>query len=114
MDTVTVDHDAMYQEMVERLVAHGVRYLDEYGPRHWRRRVHPGRLDVAHPTRCVLGQLYGHFAAGAERLGLGTQVALALGLYVPMGIDIALIVVGGRDLYQDLTEEWRRQLALAA
>lgn len=47
--------------ILERRIDRGVEWLDgERGPL-WVREIHTARLNLANPSRCVLGQLYGDF-----------------------------------------------------
>lgn len=80
-------------------VAAGMRLLDERGPADWMQRIDLDRLDITYASRCVLGQVYGTFAVGAEALDIPTT---ALGSY-PYGFSALNVAATG---------EWRRQIRL--
>lgn len=50
-------------------VQRGVELLDRVRPG-WERSIDLGSLDIAICTRCVLGQLFGHYVDGKEALGI--------------------------------------------
>jgi hypothetical protein len=56
---------ARYAEWVDN----GARFLDKEVPGWWRR-VSIETLDMATSRQCVLGQLFGSYSGGCERLGL--------------------------------------------
>jgi hypothetical protein len=57
-------HSPFWFEEASRRVANGMALLDERGPDGWRPRMNIVALDMGHPTRDVLGQLYGTFHRG--------------------------------------------------
>lgn len=61
----------------------GAKFLDEVRPT-WFGGLKPRRLKMNDGAECVLGQLYGHYADGANRLGLTAQRAGELGFVAPV------------------------------
>jgi hypothetical protein len=64
--------DNPLDEPAEARVARGARLLDEHQPG-WRHRIDRDRLDMGSDYNCVVGQLYGHYPDGCNRLGLTTN-----------------------------------------
>jgi hypothetical protein len=90
--TNTTTRDAI--ALADRVSA-GIDFRDREHP-YWDREVDLRKLDLGDCMRCVLGQLYGEFADGAELLDLGTSDAIRLGFEL-----------GGDDGdYDELTGLW--------
>jgi hypothetical protein len=85
----------MYEDRVEK----GAALLDRARPG-WEREVSPQALLMCSGCDCVLGQLYGHFLAGIDALGVDGRKAAQVdhGFYLPPG---------GPGLYRDLSDAWR-------
>ncbi len=83
----------------------GIGFLDANVPG-WRKKINLRRLDLASPKLCVLGEVYGDYSDGADRLGFeaGSDLAAQLGFVVPK-----IPGTNARDmtLYPRLTAEWR-------
>jgi len=100
--------------MFENEVARGIQALDEDGPVNWRERVVMTTLNMASSDDCVLGQVYGHYSdhhasALRERHGGGVHCGFQLrGLGSDPDYSMFIPLVWR---YQELTQEWCRQLA---
>lgn len=105
--------EAIYGYLITSSVDKGMIYLDQHAPKGWVRRINLDTLNMGCPRHCVLGQLYGHYCTGAQRLNLSTWSTWSMGLFIPLEIQ-ASQAVQGRMVYQDLTAEWRKRLALAS
>jgi hypothetical protein len=46
------------QATIRRRVRRGVKFLDTYGPKDWRKRINVETLDMAENQDCILGQIY--------------------------------------------------------
>lgn len=55
-------------EEARRRARNGIALLDERGPADWRQQVHILALDMGHPARDLLGQLYGSYYRGMTAL----------------------------------------------
>ncbi len=55
----TGEEEMITEENVAEVVASGAALLDSVRDADWRDRIDVGILDMAHASRCVLGQLYG-------------------------------------------------------
>jgi hypothetical protein len=60
---------AQRQTFLRQTVAEGVRLLDAKEP-HWYTRINLGTLDMAECDRCILGQVYGNYTEGVEKVFL--------------------------------------------
>lgn len=67
----------------------------------WRDAIDVDRLDIRSGGSCVLGQLYGGYGWGADKLKLGAADGVAYGFEA-----------SSKEMYGRLTNEWR--LALSA
>lgn len=105
----------------ERVQA-GIALLDEKGPADWRERIDLGKLDLAYMSRCILGQVFGDFYAGARDLGFKEEWAWYVNERdtAPYGFwrDASLPdAYGDEDLqesedeYAQLTAAWKAALA---
>lgn len=61
-------HDPFWFGEARRRARAGMALLDERGPASWPSRVHITALDLGHPSRDVLGQLYGTYNRGMAAL----------------------------------------------
>jgi hypothetical protein len=57
-----------------RRVNRGIAVLDKHGPANWRSMVEPDSLNVGSCSFCPLGQIYGSYQEGINRLGIGDPV----------------------------------------
>lgn len=93
----------------EREVAAGAGFLDAIlrAPE-WRPRIDLGCLHLASARQCVLGQLFGHYATGVEKLGITPEQEFGLGFALTSAV---------QRLYANpwtaLDEAWRRELTRA-
>jgi hypothetical protein len=84
----------MYDTTAER-VARGAALLDQYRPG-WTGEIDVHELRIESGSDCVLGQLYGDYGEGRERIGiLNSTHAEALGF------------TGGKSGWYGLNEAWR-------
>jgi len=67
-------------------VIRGAHLLTQHNPS-WGARIDGTMLNMADPTRCILGQLYGHFSTGLSALGLSPQSAMTSGFIPFDGLD---------------------------
>lgn len=63
----------MDSQIAQQMVRYGMRVLDRVQPG-WDERVMLSQLDTRSARSCILGQVYGSFAAGASRLGAPSTV----------------------------------------
>jgi hypothetical protein len=61
----------------------GIQFLDDNGPSDWRNLLAPGRIDLNDGTDCVLGQIFGDYLRGKDRLGICDRFAEAAGFAEP-------------------------------
>ena len=74
--------------MIKEQVAAGARKLDEVVPG-WHLRVDLNKLDMQHTSNCVLGQVYGGYMKGLDRLNLRVdEPSWTYGFTTFMGDDI--------------------------
>jgi hypothetical protein len=84
-------------------VERGAALLDKTAPG-WRERVDPETLDMTLCTRCVLGQLFGHYMVGFDRLEVAeSSVVYGFDLPWPTKFEDS-----GYDLLQDAWLEMLR------
>lgn len=62
------------ETMLESYAEAGFRVLNERGPTDWVWRINEKTLCIAHPMRCVLGQVYQYFHVGKQKLGLESAI----------------------------------------
>ncbi len=89
----------------DQAVANGAKYLDEFGPEGWRDKIDLATLDVRRLRSCPLGQLYGGFYVGWEKMsrdldGARHADASWYGFDIHMDID-----------NEEMVEAWRKLLA---
>lgn len=89
---------------IEARVARGMALLDRARPG-WHRRINLDRLDIADGRRCALGQTYGMYGWGVDRLGLSRGTSASHGFNANY-----VVPVTTRTEYNRLTAEWRRQI----
>lgn len=88
-------------------VAAGCRFMDELRPGWWRDGTFRLEIfDLASRSRCVLGQIFGDFNTGLDRLDLDTAHAQRLGMFVSNDY-----VDDIEAEYDAIEEEWRRVIA---
>lgn len=113
------DQDVLFDELrrpvplaadrFEAKVARGAGFLDRIlGAPQWRPQIDVGRLALASNQRCVLGQLYGTYGAGVEKLRISPAEEIEFG--VQLTVPMQLLYSNAWDV---LTEAWRRQLTPA-
>jgi len=86
----------------------GALLLDEERPG-WENEIDVDQLDMGHGGHCILGQLYGGYSDGLIRLGILFTEASGLGFRAP--IREVESVSAREDLYQALTEDWKKEIA---
>lgn len=100
--------------MFEAEIERGARLLDERGPLYWRELLNLDALDVSHPERCVVGQLFNDlnrsyflnsYDAGIYYLAGPTLRTGRLWWATQHGFSTA------SDRYATLTAEWRAYVA---
>ena len=77
----------------------GAHFLDRQCPG-WPKKVNPDILDLDHPRKCVLGQLYGRYHKGFFALGLGVRRARRLGFTAKNNTE-----------FRALTRAWKKVIA---
>lgn len=96
------------------LVRKGAAFLDENGPADWRGSIAPTKLDLGNGGTCVLGQVYGDYSRGLDRLGICDEFAGTAGFATP-DVDFAGSALGAtydEDAWdRALTAAWRQVLA---
>lgn len=92
------------ERIVRRRVALGAALLDKEVPG-WRKRINANTLSVRSLCNCPLGQLFQSYANGCHSISLVTW-----GDFAEHGfdIDIGIRDEDGNDLYDQLTNEWRK------
>lgn len=95
-----------YMGTVAERVTRGAALLDEQRPG-WRGRVAPDWLDIRSGSACVLGQLFGDYVRGLERLGLEVGDGPTFGFNT-------IPSARGPVSYDELRREWLAQLVRAA
>lgn len=96
--SVTLETVETTETTAAELVRNGATFLDEHAPG-WRDRIDSDTLSVSLAFSCVLGQLYGSYRDGYDRLNLDIPRAVRLGFYT------------GSGSYGELTAAWRQELA---
>jgi hypothetical protein len=88
--------------------ARGAAYLDEVEPE-WFATIDAASLDVSMNCNCLLGQRYGDFYDGLDRLDMRWADAIALGFQIPK----ALYLPDERReaTFAELTAGWREEIA---
>jgi hypothetical protein len=87
-------------------VARGMALLDQRRPG-WHRNINLDRLDIASYTNCALGQTYGSYGHGRERLGFYGNDSRDHGFQISVH---TTPIVGWKAEYNALTVEWRKQI----
>lgn len=91
---------------VEAAVQNGMKLLDEKFGTTFLDKINPDTLDIGSGINCALGQCYGTYMTGREKLGLTQKQAAA------HGFDVS--TAGGHDAviskFRQLTEAWRAAL----
>lgn len=90
-------------------VAKGVALLDGYDPG-WRLAVDVEALDIPDEDLCILGQVFGNYFEGKDRLGINGENGSVYGFdtygfYFPGDVEDAVWVLGGI-----IKNEWLRHL----
>lgn len=98
---------------IARRVARGIAWLTEQDP-HWHRAIDLDRLDLSDAWACPLGQVYGFYGAGSQRLcaslGRSWVDEPANGrTYPPQTHGFYLHRVNG-DAYAPLQARWTREI----
>ena len=85
-------------------VARGAKLLDEVHGRNWVREIRLGDIEMGSCDRCIVGQLYGHYATGCEKLGIADlRDSYDLGFDVPEAVDDE----EAERRYELLAQRWR-------
>jgi hypothetical protein len=84
---------------IEMNVKRGAALLDERQP-DWYKWVIPEQLKMGYCDQCILGQIYDHFDAGCEILGIGCGIAY--------GFDVNFL--DDEVLYKDLADLWKEEI----
>ena len=92
----TVERIVALPDTVEEAVSFGVAVLDEHAPG-WADSVDADTLYMSDGDRCVLGQLFGGYEYGCDRLGLYDDTPTRCGFNVT-----------GQKPWQPLQDEWKR------
>jgi len=87
----------VYKESIRR----GSELLDERGPKNWRQKIDPSTLDLATTDCCLLGQIYGSYGRGVQKLRICCIVAVECGFATGLS-------------YSALTRHWKDALAESA
>jgi len=88
----------------------GAQYLDEAKPDWWRK-INKDLLDMANFYSCLLGQLYGDYSIGREKLGIGHLRIHRLGFYTSL-FNYFWLLLCGKSPFKILTEAWRKEIAI--
>lgn len=84
------------EALAVQLVARGAALLDEKRPG-WEKEINLNRLLMYEPCLCILGQLYGMYYQGRDRLGIAMHGGGAFGFYVdfdsPPGLTYNLLTI---------------------
>jgi hypothetical protein len=105
--------------MYETEVARGIRALDDDGPADWRERIDITMIQMTNSDRCVLGLVFGSYWSPNAEVFKERHSGASCGFYGPHECacdehsEDASVVCGLMARYDKLTQEWRRQLALA-
>jgi hypothetical protein len=94
---------------VSERVAAGLALLDDRNPGA-AERIDVDRLDIVDCADCMLGQAYGHYLAGLDRLGLSDEGAIEFGFTAAFDESTTPYEVIGQR-FDALTAEWRRVIA---
>jgi len=87
-------------------VDNGAEFLDDfYGHPEWRGLIDMKVLDMGSPWNCILGQLFGSFSTGCDRLGIHRTSDRVM-----RGFDVGGFT-GMPIRYGELTQEWVRYLS---
>ena len=92
----TVERIVALPDTVEEAVSFGVALLDEWAPG-WAGSIDVDTLYMSDGERCVLGQLFGGYDYGCDRLGLYEDMPARFGFNVD-----------GQKPWQPVEDEWRR------
>jgi hypothetical protein len=84
----------------------GFALLDEKYGRRWVDRIHLGSLQLSHCTKCVVGQLFGHFTRAAANAFNGYARLSSYGFCIPT----CLIDCPETPFYAALTAMWKRRI----
>jgi hypothetical protein len=93
------------KEYYELCAYHGAKLMDSKRPG-WYRRIKRELLDMAMSSVCILGQNYGWYSEGRERLGLPSGEASKYGFVIPVGMDVQ----DESFAYSMLTEAWLSEI----
>lgn len=99
--------ETLADEAIKERVLEGIKLLDGvYGPG-WVDHVDPRRLIMSSESSCVLGQVYGDYSRGLEKLNISHGKAHAF------DVDDSRFFDGESRMerYSDLEDAWKRVLA---
>lgn len=88
----------------------GAEVLDEYGPAYWWQRVDLVGLRMGHPSMCVLGQLYGDYGWGWEKLASSLRFPDVWRRWSPGYYGFTLSRVEGPLTFWGLGRQWKREV----
>ncbi len=89
--------------MFKRKIQRGIKLLDEhFGNRSWLDKVKLSTLNMKDAEYCVLGQIYGGYPFGPDRLPYQTET-------VGTGFDLPMYIMNEKT-YKTLTKEWKEAL----
>lgn len=92
-------------------VRKGVTFLDEHGPADWRDMIAPKKLDLGDGNDCVLGQVFGGYTRGQDKLGICEEFAATAGFTTPLlGFPDAPTEYDEHAWDRALTAAWRQVL----
>lgn len=92
----TVEFVVSLPDSVEEAVSFGVMLLDERGPG-WANSIDLSTFSISNGDHCILGQLFGSYGYGCDRLGLHDEMAERFGFKVP-----------GQKPWAPIQAEWTR------
>ena len=90
---------------VQERVNAGSEFLDKKYP-DWPGIINSRTLRLNNCRMCILGQLFGHFMLGLERMGLLEEKAVKLGF---QGVDLLHKKRADQD-YNNLNKAWRKKI----
>lgn len=105
-----MSHDPIRGTDYRAEVARGIALLDEVAPG-WRERVDVDRLRTESCTRCALGQVFGHYYTGIDRLAAAVTVGGTGLVAYAYGFDIRPGYTPHRAEYDLLDRAWKEALA---
>lgn len=107
--------------MTPEEIKEGMKLLDEKAPAliyplyeemilDWRSLIDTDILDMQFATKCILGQLFGWYDDGVEKIGLPLDYCSDDAREQAVNLGFALPYESGREAYKQLTEQWKQAL----